>query len=161
MIMKKAVTLLEVLVTSIILGIVLTGVSTFLTIAFNSSGRIIAEERAQSELSLIMNLIKKDIRNGSKIKVIGNKLTVFLKNIDESHSVISEYELRTDDKSLYRTADGTTKKLNRLIEFDNDSTFFFQDSDIRAKISLKLITSENNIVKRCQARSYITCRNVY
>ena len=68
--MKKGFTLIEVMVTAIILAFVLAGVGAYLQASSNIVAQGVLESRAQNELFMIYNNIAKNIREGSRVKDI-------------------------------------------------------------------------------------------
>ena len=74
--MKKGVTLIEVLTTSIIVSIVLTFVGTTLVLSGEIMQDSINEATAQSNLRRIMNQIADDVREGRELTGTSNSLQI-------------------------------------------------------------------------------------
>ena len=68
--MKKGFTLIEVLITGIIMSMVLAGAGMFISVSSKIVNKGLLEAKAQNELFLIFNNIERDIRKGIKISNI-------------------------------------------------------------------------------------------
>ncbi|OYT10446.1 MAG: hypothetical protein B6I18_09070 [Bacteroidetes bacterium 4572_112] len=74
--MQKGVTLIEVLITGLILAFVLTGVSTYLILSARYSNEAVVATRAQSQLSLAYLSIFNHVTEGKEIAISDGILSI-------------------------------------------------------------------------------------
>ena len=130
--MKKGFSLLEVLVTSLILGFVLTGVTMFLIVTTEISQDAALDIAAQNNFNLIYNEIVREVRSAKSARASSvNKDTLYVTKQDSS--LITFYYNRSTKRISKQTAGELSKDLAVIVsgsqqcEFDcsftNDASF--------------------------------------
>jgi len=101
--MRKGFSLVEVLVTSILMAIVLTGVSMVIIISMGLSKEIYAQSSASNDMNFIRSVLMQDVREASKVIVPADGKTLMVKK--STNGVLNEtakYEVFKDSDDKYQ-----------------------------------------------------------
>lgn len=154
---KKGFTLIEVLVTSIILAFVLSGAAMFLILSSRFSEEGINEAFLQSNLNLTLKRISTDVKNGYSVGV-PNEKTIEIK--DRSGNTINTWVFDSDNKTLSKNSN-TIDPIGINIEYDCK---FTKSADFAVTIEMKMTGSKNGRLPATFGNDYLkfvyTCRNV-
>ncbi|PID26679.1 MAG: hypothetical protein CR982_09020 [Candidatus Cloacimonadota bacterium] len=176
---KKGFTLLETIITGLIVSFVLSGTFLLISNSVELNRKVFFEENTQDFLGNLIYMINKDIRNGSEVKFMSSSGDMdgnwsldggsFTKRIEiefpnTTHTV--RYSINKDS-SLYRitrkdsTSWNTPRKLNlESYIFDLDSSGFEYDGNYkRCYVKLKIEREKGRVKKDAFMKSYVTIRN--
>lgn len=151
---RKAFSLIEVMVTAIIAGFVLTGTALYMMYSSNSYNGTVAKTNIQSALTMIESEIKRDIQKGVSVNVSfgGQKL-----EIKDNSGILETFEF-SGNKFLKGTS--TTNyiksiKADYVGKFECPST-----QEVRMRINIKAKNNNNSIIKESgNIYFYAKCRN--
>ncbi|MBN1971228.1 MAG: prepilin-type N-terminal cleavage/methylation domain-containing protein [Candidatus Delongbacteria bacterium] len=170
---KKGFSLTEIIVTSLIVGFVLSGTTFLMVRASEFNTRIFFEENTQDILSNLIFTINRDIRNGSEVILKdddwSDSSSEFTKRIEIKTPLSSDgvrYEIDSSDSSLYRYSKtlftwNDRQKLNlQPFTFDLDSSGFEYDAGHkRCYVKLMIKRSKGGVRKESFMKSYVITRN--
>ncbi|PID30988.1 MAG: hypothetical protein CR982_00560 [Candidatus Cloacimonadota bacterium] len=159
-VMKKGFTLIEVLVTSVIVSFIFVGVSSFLILSGKISSRVHALTITNSYTNIILTSLTETIREGEKIywdDSNPNKFKVVFKG--SKQPVLFEYN--QNEKSIYRNGNRiNSEDINVNCVFD-DSTFYVDAFSLYA-INIKVDVS-TKVNKEEYSNGFtmkeVSCRN--
>jgi len=97
---SKGFTLIEVLVTSIIVGFVLTGVAMALIVAYRISDQVLSKTDTQNVLTAIISNLDSKVKNSSSLSVTGGVL-----KLTDLSGTVSYY--RISGNKIEQSSDGT------------------------------------------------------
>ena len=152
--MQKGFTLIETLVTALILSIVLLGTSSVLALSHQISDSTFKIFMKRSQLTNAFDLVKNDVRSGSRIETSNNnsKLIIF----DENNAIYCSY-YKDSNNNLVRKSAGNEITLNMNdVKFD----WLFSGSNNSLSVSMSAsydIVANSNSSEWEQMNIY--CRN--
>jgi len=166
--MKKGFTLVEVLVTSIILGFVLTGVGMFLIMTARISEQANVDVRSQNNLNLVFNNIANEVLVAKTVNASkSNKDSLYITKTDDS-KIIYLFD-RTNKKIRKKIGSGAFKDLTLVTtngqtnvlncDFVNDSGF---PNEVVIIENLSSLVTVNGKSKKTEVTSVaLSCRNKF
>ena len=138
--MKKGFTLVEVMVTSLILSFVLLGVGAAMTLSNDIYKDTFETYIQRAQLTNAFDLIKNDIRKGARVEVVSGKLSIY----NNDNQLFCEYYGNEDGDLFKESKDGKFKlnngkvTINHSFEFNgNSSAFISLSSNFNGQTSSK------------------------
>ena len=113
--MKKGFSLIEVLVTSIILSIVLLGVGSVLIISQKTADMTFKTYMKRTQLTNAFDLLKNDIRKGSRVEVVNGSSELII--YDDADQEFSRYSKKGEGK-LERSYDDGIAKMKQILNMN-------------------------------------------
>lgn len=162
---RKAITLIEVVVTSLILSMVLTGIVSFIVFSTRIYNENVVEVSAQNYVNRIFDQIQNDVRDGAKLEFVSNK-HLKIRDIDGT-VILCEYKF--ENGVLKRSEGAGTEtnfvSINPIMSNDITSELdcsFLQDINFASlvKLDISLTISKNGeIVGKSNLVCKTGCRN--
>lgn len=143
----KGFSLLELLITLGILGILMLTVTNLIVINLKVARRIQARSYAREETSYMLNLLKKDIRNADTIVQSGSGLSIA--RLDDGNSVYLKWYQK--GKSIARS-EGTTPT-NLVEKFITPDDVEYDPDEFKIEIISGGAVGDNNTIVRIQLKA--------
>lgn len=178
--MRKAFTLVEVLVTSVILSFVLAGTATVIPLATKLSTQAINRSRLASYASGILNTITSDIRVGSAVNLAThNKIVIYDQGTPGAITIpiMCNYSIAPHQPSKFAKRDAANNISNifRPIGFKNSvitcKFYDFKDplspggadyttTSIKVVVKVSVRDDKNNKTLTTEISNVVNCRNL-
>ena len=153
---KKGFTLIEVLVTSMIAAIALSGGGMYLIISAEILSRGMDESKVQTNLRLIINRIADDVRGATELSNTDNSLVITNKDLSNiTYTADSGKLLRNGNKIVIIGADSS----NISVYFDSYRTGKYFSLDYN--LSLSVYNKKGKAFSSESLFASINCRNLY
>ena len=160
--MNKGFTMIEVIVTSIILSFVLLGVGSVLVISQKTADMTFKTYMKRTQLTNAFDLLKNDIRMGSRVEVVAGNSELII--YDDANLEFSRYSKNGKGKLERNYNDGISKMKQILnmnkVKFD----WFFSEinntsANIAMEASYECSDSKGNDKGNDWEQMIIICRN--
>jgi len=161
---RKAFTLIEVLITSLILAMVLTGVGTYLVFSTRIISESASQSMAQSYVQRVYGQIQRDVHNGAVIDYISDA-HFSVRDIDGT-AILCEYKM--EDGVLKRSEGAGTstnfKSISPILNECQSSVLkcsFLQKYGNLMILNISLTINQNGqTIGNSKMSSLIGCRNI-
>jgi len=155
---NKGITLVEVLVTSIIMAFVLTGTSMFMQVNSRLNDEGIAEAFLQTNLKSFLTQFSNDVRNGCTISLSNSDKTL---TVEDKSGKKDVWTFDSENKKFIRN---NTDLLVTGVDKAEYDCQFIKETVQTITVKLKLVVSKGANIKATTGDDYIVyrfnCRNI-
>ncbi len=165
--MRKGFSLIEVLVVSLIIGFILSGIASFLIYSNYMNNKIQAIAKTTSCSSFILRQLTTTIRAGEKIIWDDTNTNKFIVEFKNSHRPPEKFEYNPSKKALYKGGHKLNPEGIDVVCTFKDNSFHYGEGgtidksklfaiSVKVKVSTKI---NNNVYENGFIIARILCRN--